>query len=245
MSLRPARHAAALAASFRVCLVCAATATACNSLTGISDFATAPDTPGGADATTDSHEASEPPVDGGEDARRDASAATDAGDAPDTPPLPRRVFVTNAATKGGFGGFAGANAFCNNAATEADAGGGGFIAWLSNASVDTLGRLPDTGPWVQFDRSATVFPSKAHIANGMPPLQAIQTEKGGGAGVAWTGSLNDGTKGGAYCGANWGSASAGETGLVGTPGQPMRWSNNPDYQPQPCDNGYSLICFEK
>lgn len=79
-------------------------------------------------------------------------AVDGAGDAapPDAFVQANRAFVTSANVLGTFGGLAGADAICANAATAAHLDGT-FVAWLSTSTVNAKDRLSGSSGWVRTD----------------------------------------------------------------------------------------------
>ena len=156
---------------------------------------------------------------------------------------PKRVFVTHAEHDGLFGGLAGADTFCADAATAANLGGT-FKAWLSDSNTNAIDRIVDVGPWYLVDGVTLVFINKANLAT--KPLAEISKDETGatppmpaGLSYVWTGTLTGGQKD-LDC-AGWTNASLyARLGAWGT--APADWTS---YTAGTCANTARLYCFEQ
>lgn len=143
----------------------------------------------------------------------------------------RLVFVTSTVNTGNLGGLNGANAICNNLATQANLPGS-YRAWLSSASLDS----PKT-PQNQFMQSDVpyVLVTGEKVADhwddltngdldhpidrdeyGAPASSSLEASCEGSFGLVWTGSNPNGTRGPNTCnGFTWDDAqSEGTVGVV-------------------------------
>ncbi len=157
------------------------------------------------------------------------------------------VFVTSTLSEGDLGGLEGADMECNVLAENAGLPGE-FVAWLSTASVDAVERLTGyDGPWFNTN-GGLVAASLADLTHGVLHDSIGFDEEGlihnTGTDAAWTGTLPDGTGGGAYCG-DWTSGLAGDSGVRGSMFilSDGRWT---DEDTDPCNVSDSrTYCFEK
>ena len=174
------------------------------------------------------------------------------------PPGAKRAFITSTigtgnlgawADAGGATGIAAGDAIC---AARADAAGldGTFRAWLSDANIDAIDRLPSDGPWVRID-GAAIAADKAGLAAGALLANPLVTEDGtylvplggGGESLVWTGTLADGTRAAQSC-QGWTSARSSDSGLEGFITYLLpSWTEN---GPAECDSSWlHLYCFEE
>ena len=164
------------------------------------------------------------------------------------------VFASSTFGDGDLGGLEGADAECNFLAGTASQPGE-FVAWLSTSSIDAVDRLAGSdGPWFSTD-GKMVATSLADLID--PARKRIHTtidfdEAGlptGAVRDVWTGTLRDGTGGGAYCG-DWTSGLAGDSGVAGIADGAAngRWTQEdfssiiPDH---PCDLDRRIYCIER
>jgi hypothetical protein len=167
---------------------------------------------------------------------------------PGTPPWApvKRVFVTSTEYSGNLGGFAGADAKCQERATAAGLGGT-FQAWLSAAGTGNSAgeRLtPAPGPYVRTD-GIQVARDFSDLVDGSIAAPILRNEFGGiGAAVgAWTGTLEDGTASGFDCN-GWTNAAPPQAATIGTIfGTDGTWTTLPPHFR--CDAFRGLYCFEQ
>jgi len=87
------------------------------------------------------------------------------GDATPPPgPGVKRVFVTSGRYTGNLGGLSGGDAKCAAAAGAARLGGN-WTAWLSDANLDAVDRIPDESPWYLVDGTTLAFQFKADLTD--------------------------------------------------------------------------------
>jgi hypothetical protein len=77
-------------------------------------------------------------------------------------PSALKVFVTRGQHDGNFGGLAGADAFCANAASSV-ALGGNWIAWLSDSKTQANDRVKGNGPWYLVGESSPIFADRTAL----------------------------------------------------------------------------------
>lgn len=167
------------------------------------------------------------------------------------------VFVSSQVLSGGlFGdsgmlgnpvmGHAGADLSCAQEAAEA-ALAGSYRAWLSESGHDIIASLPTDADWsmpVGGGPAVLVFPSRSHIAAGMPPLLPLDHTARGqmiAAGErAWTGTTPSGTATNVDC-KGWTIVSGANAtyGLVGQ--RAPAWTSADD--DVDCIKPYHLYCF--
>lgn len=175
-----------------------------------------------------------PPPDAGKgDALVDATAEADA------PPPMKRVFVTQAAFAGDFGGLAAADAYCNAEAATAGLGGP-FAAWLSTDDVDANGRFQPGTYYSPGSKSPSRVISLPAIGQNLDGPIGFTASGEAVDSFAWTGTLASGIRSGQSC-AGWTTR-----GGVGTTGRTGRvtgaWTNN---GAAPCSETKRLYCFER
>lgn len=153
-----------------------------------------------------------------------------------------RVFVSDANTKGGFGGLAGANALCQ-AYADAVPLGGTWKAWISTSGVDAKDNIADVGPWYLIDQGTFIANDIADLTDGSISNQIDRTET-----YTWepnlsvyTGTNVDGTAAVDTC-TDWtldtGSATFGSTGA-----SDFGWTNS--VTAAFCSLFSRLYCFEQ
>jgi hypothetical protein len=156
------------------------------------------------------------------------------------------MFLTAATTNGNFGGLAGADTLCANAATAAVLPGT-FKALLATSTVSALSRLGTARGWVRPDGKPFADASNTLFGPGViyypPRISAANTDLGPNTGNVWTGTDAYGNipSGGttATCG-DWtnGTTGVGQSGNgnMGTGG--WAYQNN-----QGCATALRLYCF--
>jgi hypothetical protein len=164
----------------------------------------------------------------------------------------KKVFVTRKTFRPDFEGgsaspLARADTLCAAAATD---GGltGTFVAWLSardgGALVRAADRL-DEARYVRVD-GEEVFSSKAQLSAGpLVPINVTELGEAVGAypGLAWTGTLQNGTPSPDYRCLDWTSTSRDESGVAGDVVYGGDgWTAT---SARSCSSAYHLYCFEK
>ena len=192
-----------------------------------------------------------------------ASPALAAVLSPSTPET-RRAFVTSSTHTGNLGGLAGADAICQQRASEGLLPNpGNFVAFLSDSTTDAychvhgligkradncgLPTLPtDVGPWVRTDG----FPFAARIDQALAPTghvyaQPCHDELGNPVGAftqTWTSTVDTGEVHPSYsvpC-SDW-------TSEDGSAGSGMSWSTTTGFSysgAMPCSTAHPLLCLE-
>lgn len=157
-----------------------------------------------------------------------------------TPNVFNYAFVTSSTHDGALGGLAGADAIC---ATRASAAGlpGTYVAWLSTASVDAVGRLgsargfirPDGAPFA--DQPADIAANQIFNA-----LHVDETGADVGSVSVWTGTLKNGTNDSNTC-TGW-TVDSGASGRIGSSqGGPAIWTES--VSSPSCVQSNRLYCF--
>ncbi len=140
-----------------------------------------------------------------------------------TPGLFNIVFVTSTMHTGNFGGLAGADTICQQLAIDAGLPGT-YVAWLSTATVDALGRLGGARGFVRPD-GAPFADQPSELATNVVWNALHLDENGADVGTAevWTGTQKNGTATSNTC-TNWTSTS--NKGHVGSSqGGPAVWTD--------------------
>ncbi len=156
------------------------------------------------------------------------------------------VFITSATHDGNFNGLAGADAFCQSLATAAGLDGS-YLAWLSSDEpVNAIDRLHGSRGWVRPDGQPVADLSTDLGIRG--PLVPIAITEGGddvrGLGLAWTGTLANGTKANARVCASWGSADSNVLAQIGDPSQGGgQFTQVPASTVDRCNDSNRLYCF--
>ncbi|MDB5212729.1 MAG: hypothetical protein JWO86_656 [Myxococcaceae bacterium] len=204
---------------------------ACATAYGSDDTAASDVNDGGRDAATNG-DTSSPPND---------AATSDAG-ADGATTARRRIFATAGLFRGGeFGGLAGADKLCAQAAKRQSLPGR-YVAWLSDSTTSAITRIVSNGPWYRVDDTIAVFETRAQLAQG-PVASVLLDENGipidGGANV-WTGTFADGGRASANC-SNWTviSPGNGKAGLASS--NDAFWTDAFD---EPCSDYVRLLCLQ-
>lgn len=162
---------------------------------------------------------------------------------------PCTVFATSTLSNGNLGGLSGADAICNQRATEANLPGT-YLAWLSDATNSPSTRFPtqSAGPYVRVD-GTQVARDWADLTSGLIRSAIDRTELGAyvqSDREAWTNTSPDGTPSatsdGETC-TGWTSNSPSLSGSVGeTDEVDADWT---DSHSDPCDLPWRLYCFQQ
>jgi len=151
------------------------------------------------------------------------------------------VFVTSDFQEGDFGGLAGANIICENAAANATPPlSGNWVAWLSDSQNNAESNVPDAqyrlldGTVVAANIGDLTDGTLDAAINLSENLALVTT-------FAWTGTLQDGTSSGQDCNGwtNGGFLSVGTVGDTDDTGP--RWTDSPPAGL--CDLPRPLYCF--
>ena len=164
---------------------------------------------------------------GGACGAADAGADAEAGGAPSN-----LMFETGGASGGNWGGLAGADTQCQQAASSLGYPGH-YAAWLSTSTIDAISRLGAARGWRRPD-GQPFADTASSIANNLifyPPS---------GGGAVWTGTKADGTRSQDTC-QDWTSNAATDLGHTGD-GSGGAW-NWTDVGSVACNNIASLYCF--
>ena len=150
------------------------------------------------------------------------------------------VFVTGRRYEGNLRGLAGADRKCQRRAERAGLGGT-WTAWLSDSTVDAIGRIPD-GQYQLID-GTQVADDKADLTDGFLN-NAINLDEFGNqrTGFAWTGTQENGTGTGNNCN-GWtdnSSESGGDRGVTDVING--EWTQTVA-DPAQCSERYRLYCF--
>ena len=157
------------------------------------------------------------------------------------------VFASSTLSDGDLGGLEGADTQCNVLAANVGLPGE-FVAWLSTDSVNAVDRLAGSdGPWFNTN-GEMVATSLADLTrgdinnpidfdeDGIGPLTPTENVE------VWTGTLGDGTGGGAYC-LGWTSGSAEDSGVrAKIDRSDLGWT---DLGASPCDSLAGSVIFDK
>lgn len=149
------------------------------------------------------------------------------------------IFLTSSTQNADFGGLAGADALCNNLASDAGLPGS-FIAWLSVPGTDAADRLAIADlPFVRTDGTA-VAGDLADLIDGSIASPINRDENGTSrSGDVWTGTLSNGTAS-VTCGDFDTTGGIGQCGSSGSTGG--AWTEN--ITPS-CATGLRLYCVEQ
>jgi hypothetical protein len=159
---------------------------------------------------------------------------------------PCLVFLSSSLHDPDFGGLSAGDAICQNLATAAGLSGR-FKAWLSDSTGAASSRfVPSSGPY-KLVNGTTIATNWDDLRDGELRAPINVTETGGDAG-GWfgvvTGTQPNGAAGTANC-ANWTTASAPATGVIGVATTvDERWTA---YGAAPCENeqSFHLYCFQQ
>lgn len=156
----------------------------------------------------------------------------------------RLAFLTIGIFNGNIGGVAGADAHCQNEASQAGLSGV-FKAWLSTAASPAAARLTHSGvPYQRRDGVRVAF-NYTDLTNGTIETGIHVTAVGTDLSLttsAWTGTLFNGNAATQNCN-NWTDASAGLSGLNGIAGGiDGTWTNNGVAS---CSAFRRLYCFQQ
>lgn len=149
------------------------------------------------------------------------------------------AFVSSQSYMGDLGGLSGADAKCQALATAAGLSGT-YKAWLSTNTEDAINRIIDT-KYVDIS-GAVIADSKADIIDGtlQNPLEKTETGETNPNGIAFTGTLANGTREMNNNCANWTSKTT--FGNAGFPSSTASfWTDAQSYS---CSNTASLYCFQ-
>jgi hypothetical protein len=198
---------------------------------------------------------------GDEEAASPTDAATDAdqgSDAPDAtvegggPIGDYVVFVTAGTYTGNLGGIGGGDGLCTNEAKPVPTlANRKFRAWLSDDSSSPSGSFQHTTPgrYVLVDGTVVANDWKALTSGTLASGISLDANGKAFTGKAWTGTAANGSQSGTLaisqrC-SNWGSASAGPTGVSGDIGATNSTWSYPISSPIDCTNSLHLYCFEQ
>jgi hypothetical protein len=193
-------------------------------------------------ATSPSDGSGDPGADGGAPRHpTDGSAAEAAGPrgeggGPDAPAGAKRVFATKAQRAGDFGGVAGGDALCQQAATAL---GGTWKAWLSDGVTGASARIAAVGPWSLVD-GTLAFPL-AKVTTPVHDLDMDEDGQTGARGLVWTGTAPGGAAAANTC-SGW--TSKGASGTSGYPHVTNQWTDD-GTGGSPCSLSGRLYCFEQ
>jgi len=158
-----------------------------------------------------------------------------------------RVFVTSTAINANFGGFAGADAACQQHANTAGLGGT-WMAWLSDEASTPAARFTKSlVPYVLVD-GTPIAASWSALTTNMAPAVAIELDENGtnvGVSEVWTATNPDGTltTGTSFC-VDWTSNLQSDVTTVGR--ADLATSQWTDVFQQTCErNNVRLFCFEQ
>ena len=157
-----------------------------------------------------------------------------------TPNVFNYAFVTSTTHDGALGGLDGADAIC---AARASAAGlpGTYVAWLSTASVDAVGRLGSARGFIRPDGAPFADqPADIAVNQIFNTLHIDETGADIGSVSVWTGTLKNGTNDSNTC-AGW-TVDSGANGRIGSSrGGPAIWTelvSSPS-----CGQSNRLYCF--
>jgi Protein of unknown function (DUF1554) len=159
------------------------------------------------------------------------------------PTTRKRLFVTSVEYSGKLGGLAGADAFCQNAATAANKGGT-WKAFLGAGVETAVSRMAEAGPWYQQTKTGTfilTYNNKANLTTNA--LANISIDEQGNDRFAtsasyptyWAG-MTSANQVGVTC-SGWTSEGSGG-GLVAK-------NSSPQVTPASCYETNPLLCFEQ
>jgi hypothetical protein len=169
----------------------------------------------------------------------DGAAPTGDGSGPDAPPPvtgAKRVFATKGQRAGDFGGVAGADAICQQAASAL---GGTWKAWLSDGVTRAGARIAAVGPWSLVD-GTPAFPL-ATVTSPVHDLDMDEDGQTGARGLVWTGTAPGGAPTADTC-SGW--TSKGQSGTSGYPHLTNQWTDD-GTGGSPCSLSGRLYCFEQ
>lgn len=153
--------------------------------------------------------------------------------------------MTATSFTGNLGGLAGADAWCQLAATSGRKGGT-WVAFLATSTAAGVSRMTVNGPWYQQRSDGTFVLTYNNTANmqtgALASLQIDEQGRSSGSAYFWTGMNTDGTTSAQGNCSNWASATA--QGAVGS----YSSLNQADLfvtSPYSCGNVQRLLCVEQ
>lgn len=184
-------------------------------------------------------------TDGGPGA--DTGTQRDSGTPADSGTRDKLLFITHATFTGDFGGIfggiAGADKMCQDAAIGAGLPGV-FRAWISDANTDAESRYLSDGPWREAGSGTIIFDNRAALRKS--PNAVFRRDERGATGAPtswWTGTSQGGTRSSFNCG-GWMNLSASSVGMIGTNENNQRqdWT---DWATPVCNatNKFALLCL--